>query len=92
MNVRKKVKLALTVGLLNSSSQQNALQAVKDLMLGFKDEVGAFLGLSRINNARLNPNHVQETYAIQFENCTLDVDLVFNPVTKTQIVQGFQLR
>jgi hypothetical protein len=92
MNVRKKVNLALTVGLLNSNGQQNALQAVKELMSGFKDEVGAFLGLSRINNARLNQNHVKETYAIQFENCTLDVDLVFNPFTQTQVVQGFHLR
>jgi hypothetical protein len=29
---------------------------------------------------------------MRFENCTLNVDLVTNPRTKTQVVQGFQLR
>jgi len=90
MNIRK-IKLALTVGLLNKEQQSNALQDIKDLMQGFTDEVGAFLNLSRLGQARLNPSHVKETYKIRFERCTLDVDLVLNPNTNTQIVQGFQV-
>jgi len=89
MNIRK-IKLALTVGLMNSN-QKNVLNAVKDLMLSFK-EVGAFLGLAVVGNERLNPALIKETYAIRFENCTLDVDLVSNPMTQSQAVQGFQLR
>ncbi len=90
MNIRK-IKLALTVGLLNKEQQNNALQDIKDLMLGFRDEVGAFLGFSRLGQAPLNGNHVKETYKVQFERCTLDVDLVLNSQTNTQVVQGFQL-
>ena len=92
MNSRK-IKLALTVGLLNSGSQQqNALQAIKDLMSSFKDEVGNFLGQARLKNARLNRDHIVETYAIRFERCTLNVDLIRNLATKTQVVQGFRLQ
>lgn len=88
MNIRK-IKLALTVGLMNSN-QNNIPNAIKDLMLGFK-EVGAFLGLTLTGNKRLNPALIKETYAIRFENCTVDVDLVSNPITHSQAVQGFQL-
>ncbi|MCB0565634.1 MAG: hypothetical protein KDD01_14785 [Phaeodactylibacter sp.] len=88
MNIRK-IKLALTVGLMNSN-QSNTLNAIKDLMLSFQ-EVGAFLGLTVTGNKRLNPALIKETYAIQFENCTVDVDLVSNPMTHSQAVQGFQL-
>lgn len=88
MNIRK-IKLALAVGLMNSNPT-NIPNAIKDLMLGFQ-EVGAFLGLARTGNQRLNPALIKETYAIRFENCTVDVDLVSNPITQSQDVQGFQL-
>ncbi len=90
MNIRK-IKLALSVGLMNTESG-NILQVIKEQMCTFKGEVGNFLGLTEVNNNRLNRNNIQHTYAMQFENCTLNVDLVLNPRTKTQVVQGFQLR
>lgn len=89
MNSRK-IKIALTVGLLNNESN-NALQTVKEMMLGFKEEVGNFLGLSMTNKSRLNHDHILQTYAIQYEHCRLDVNLVSNPRTHTEVVQGFQL-
>ena len=92
MNSRK-IKLALTVGLLNNSpQQQNALQSIKDMMSTFKDDVGGFLGQVRLKNARLNRNHIQETYAMKFEKCTLNVDLILNSTTRTQVVHGFRLQ
>lgn len=90
MNNRK-IKLALTVGLINSENNRNVLDFIKNLMLGFK-EVGAYLGLAMIDNHQLNNSHIKRTYAIRFENCRLDVDLVSNSQTKSQIVQSFQLR
>ncbi len=90
MNNRK-IKLALTVGLVNSESESNVLTFIKDLMLSFK-EVGAYIGSQILGHIRLNPSHVKQTYSIQFENCTLNVDLVSNPVTQSEYVQGFQIR
>ena len=90
MNNRK-IKLALTVGLMNTDSP-NLLQTITEQMTVFKNEVGSFLGLKELKNNRLNRGHVKHTYALRFENCTLSVDLVSNTFTKTQTVQGFQLR
>lgn len=90
MNSRK-IKLALTVGLMNKNSGGNTLGFMKEMMLGF-NEVGSFIGLRKIKKSKLNRNHVQQTYAIQFENCILNVDLISNPRTKNQFVQRFQLR
>ncbi len=90
MNIRQ-IKLALTVGLLNKQTNNNALGLVRDLMQGFK-EVGNFLGFRVEKEAPLNGSHVQQRYALQFENCRLDLDVVSNRQTNNQYVQGFQLR
>ncbi len=89
MNIRQ-IKLALTVELMNAQND-NALSLVKELMLTFK-EVGRFIGSKLVKNAPLNPSHVQQTYALQFENCQLDLELVSNRQTNSQYVQRFQLR
>lgn len=90
MNNRE-IKLALTVGLMNKNSENNTLGYMKEMMMGFK-EVGSYKGLRKVKNAKLNPSHIKQTYAIQFENCILDVDLISNQRTKNQFVQSFQLR
>lgn len=89
MNIRK-IKIALTVGLMNIDPQGNAVQLVRDMVSDFK-EAGAFLGLRRIKAADINPSHISETYALQFEHCTVALDLVSNPNTHNQFVQGFRL-
>ncbi len=89
MNIRQ-IQLALTVGLINAGQNSNALNGIKDLMLSFK-EVGAYLGASLTGKLPLNEAHVKESYAIQFENCVLDIDLVRNPQTSNQFVQQFRL-
>ena len=91
MQTRKKIKLALTVGLLNHTSPVNALRKVKELMSSFK-EVGAFLGQTVTDIVELNPSHTKARIALQYEHCTLDLDLVSNSATATQVVQGFDLR
>jgi hypothetical protein len=89
MNSRK-IKLALTVGLMNAGSSGNPLQFAKEILSGIQ-EVGSFLGLAVKNKSRLNAFHERQTYALQYENCTVDLDLVSNPVTHYQYVQGFQV-
>ena len=90
MNTRK-IKLALTAGLINKNTNGNALMAVKDLMGAFADEVGRFMGLKPIGNSRIG-NAIRETYTLSYENCTLNVDLVSHPQANRQTIQRFQLR
>lgn len=91
MNTRK-IKLALTAGLINRNTNGNALQAVTELMTNFADEVGAFLGLTPVGHSSLDRNAIRERYALQYENCTLNVELVSNPKAQRQTIQRFQLR
>jgi hypothetical protein len=90
MNTRK-IKLALTAGLINQNTNGNALNAVKDLMTSFADEAGHFLGLKPISNSRMG-NAVRESYALNYEHCTLNIDLVSHPQVNRQTIQRFQLR
>ena len=91
MNIRK-IKLALTVGLMNNEKGVNVLPFIVDQMNGFKDEVGTFISTSEVRKNHLNRNNVKKTYAMRFENVTLNVDLVSNPMTNSQTVHGFQFR
>ncbi|MCP3928947.1 MAG: hypothetical protein GY705_07590 [Bacteroidetes bacterium] len=90
MNARK-VKLALTVGLINQHETPNALNSIKNLMSGIKEEVGTFLGLYEKRKAPLERQLIRSSYALQYENCTLDIDLIMNRNTNNQYIQGFYL-
>jgi len=88
MNLRK-VKLALTVGLINRQQHIN-LPGIRQMMSNIK-EAGAFVGEVLVNNQPISANLTKESYAIQFENCTLDVNFFKNPVTNSWTVQGFDI-
>jgi len=70
----------------------NIVQRAHRLMQDFGDEVGSFLGLQRVAYSRLQRDHFQESYAIRFERCTLNVDLISNSKTKTEVVRSFNLQ
>ncbi len=86
----KQIKLALTVGLLNEKPG-NALQAVKQLMQGFRDEVGTLLSLKEVRNKAINADHYQQMYQLNFEHARLDIELISNPRTNLEVVQDFRL-
>lgn len=90
MNTRK-IKLALTAGLINKSTGSNALASVKDLMSNFVDDAGSFIGLTSLSNRTMGTT-VKQRYALQYEKCILNVDLVSFPKANHQMVQGFQVR
>jgi hypothetical protein len=88
MNLRK-IKLALTVGLMNID-QHEAVPNVKKLMSDIQ-EAGSFLSQALVSNKSLGDNLTKKKYAIKFENCTIDLDLLSNPMTNNHTVQGFQV-
>ncbi|MEZ4986808.1 MAG: hypothetical protein R2795_17520 [Saprospiraceae bacterium] len=90
MNTRK-IKLALTAGLINKSSQRNALVAVKELMNSLADEAGRFLVLQPVSNQSISNHSIKETYSLRYERCTLDVELISYPQANRQAVQGFRI-
>ena len=89
MNNRR-IKLALTVGLMNAQKSNNQLGFIRDLMMDFV-EVGSYRGSRMLNNAKVNPSNTKQTYAVQFDNCTVNVDLISNSQTQNQYIQSFQI-
>ena len=88
MNI-KKIKLDLTVKLLNGSNNTNILQKVQDSMASWNAEVGRFKGMQLAEDFGLNSNLTKRTYAMQYDNCTLSVDVVHNQRTSNQYINGF---
>jgi len=89
MNIRE-IKLALTVGLMNLKSG-NSLKTIQELMQNFVEQVGVFLGAQVLKNGFLDQERSIQTLALQYENCTLSIDLIQNNSTNTQYVNRFEL-
>lgn len=91
MNIRK-IKMALTAGLINRNAAANPLAAIKDLMNNLADDAGRFLGLNNTSNSPLGNDATRETFVLRYENCTLDVELVSNPHSNHRTIRRFDLR
>jgi len=89
MNIRE-IKLALTVKLMNLQTG-HYLTTIQELMQHFAEQVGAFLGLHVLNNSILDQGRSMQTVALQYENCTLNVDLIQDNTTEHQFVNRFEL-
>lgn len=87
----KQIKIDLTVKLMNLKNQSNTLQTIQESMVSFKEEVGNFLDIVMLNDLGVSPSIVKRTYAMRFEKCTLNVDLVVNQTTKSEYINGFNM-
>ena len=88
----RKIKLALTVGLMNEDGESNVLTSIKDMLKKFSEELGNFIDLTIIKQLSLNAALENRTFEIRYENAILNVDLVRNRNTRSQYIQGFDLR
>ena len=90
MNNRQ-IKLALSTELIYVDRNTNVLQIIREIMLGFK-EVGHFLKQTLTGKVKINASTENQRYELQFENCTLDVELISNENTRNKYVRGFNIR
>lgn len=89
MNTQK-IKLALTLGVLNRPTRKNTINVVRNIMADMKG-VGQFITSTLVDNKNLDATNKIQRHSMQFENCVLDVNLVHNPYTNSQRIQGFEL-
>ena len=89
MNTNK-IKTALTLGFLNSSNQ--SIPKVQGFMQQFKPDIGNFLGSKVVEESKLNTYNSRKLVTMAYERMTLDIHVVANLQTNTQVIQGFSLR
>lgn len=90
MNLRK-IKLALTVGLINSPTSDNPLNSAKALMEDYQKEAGTYQGTFETSRTPLNDNLEKISHALKFEKCTLDVDVIADTRGTKSSIQKFDL-
>ncbi len=88
----RKIKLALTVGLMNEASEKNVLNSIKNMLKKFSADLGNFIDSKITKQLSLNAALENRTVAIRYENAVLNVNLVTNRNTRSQYIQGFDLR
>ena len=91
MNIRK-MKLALTVDLLNHSDLPTSMASVQDSMSRFEAETGSYKGCKELESTLIQTGINRKSYALQFENVTLDLDLITNENSSEQHIKGFDLK
>lgn len=90
MNIRK-LKLALTVGLMNKNKGSDTLNCVKDLLDDNQFDTGNYLGQKVVENKSIQRGFNKQTLALQYEHLTLDLNLFTNKKTQKQILNGFKV-
>lgn len=90
MSILRKAKLKLTVDLMNNQ-EDNAVNVAKESMSGIKG-IGRFLGLTVKRKDKLDPTRERKSYAMRFENATLNLNTISNPLNHTQAVSSFSLQ
>jgi hypothetical protein len=91
MDIRK-MKLALTVDLMNLSLPQNPLLMAQKVMQKFRSEAGKFKGIFLAEKSAINYSFEVQKAALQFERCTLNLNLVTDVKSQVQYIQGFDLK
>jgi len=88
---RKQLNLDLTVGLVNQLPKRNSLKTVREIV-GRAEDAGKLISESLVEQQLIGGTWTNQTFSLQYENCTVKVDLISDKKTKSEIVKGFQLK
>lgn len=87
----KKINLDLTIGLMNLTPNNTSLSSVKKLVSEVQ-EAGRFVGSQLVSKKEIGQGWQNSTYALKYENCTVNVDLAANRWAGEQVVKGFNIK
>lgn len=86
------MKLALTVDLMNLPGELTPIASLQNSLSRFEDETGSYKGCKEIGKSIIGAGVETRTIALQFENLTLDLDLITNEHSNEQVIKGFALK
>lgn len=86
------LQLALSTEMLNLRTRKNVVGAVNKTITQRIKAFGRRLGIHRGNRTDVNAHLFREQVSLQYENGTLDLDLMVNRRTGDEAVGSFGLR
>lgn len=90
MNFRK-IKLALTIDLLNHPDSHGVVHFAKEKMVSYKAEIGDFQEVMETGTSHLGENMEMRSVALQFEHATLNLEVVEDNRKNKEYLQKFTL-
>lgn len=91
MNLHR-INLALAVALLDFDTQCNPLVKAKIVLRQFQKEIGHFRGLVLSNREQLSPVFDTQQALMNFDHCTIALELVTNLRNQRQYISNVKLR
>lgn len=88
MNIQK-LNLGLTLELMNQRTDKVSLNTFKSFMGNVK-EAGKFLGTNLTEVKGLDNEWSNQSYTLNYENCSLNVEMMSSAGTKSRVVKGFK--
>lgn len=88
---KQQIKLDLTLNLISQAHLNKPKEVIKKVLRNIK-EAGNFLGEKLIGQKVVGEDWLNQTYALQFEAFTLNVELVESRKTNTEVLRGFHFK
>lgn len=90
MNIQE-LNLGLTIELMNNRNDSTSLNTFKNFMSTVKG-AGRFID-SKLKNERTVGNDWRNLdYTLNYENCSLDINLTANSTSESKILRGFKFK
>ena len=90
---KRKLKLDLTIDLINQKDQKSGvLKTVKNILCRVRTETGNLLEEAVERMEEIEAGITRMIYKLRYENCTVNIDLTMNKVTQQQYLNSFDLR
>ncbi len=88
---KQKLNIGLSIELMNNTTKEVNLGTFKKFMSNVKD-AGKYLG-EKLNGEGLNGGEWKnQTYTLNYENCSLNVEMLASANSGSRIIKGFKFQ
>ena len=88
---KKRLNIGLSIELMNNTTKEVDLGTFKKFMSNVK-EAGKYLGQAVKREVKTDNVWKNQTFTLNYENCSLDIEMLANTTNNSQIVKGFKFQ
>ncbi len=85
------LNLNIATELMNNDDNGASPVTFRKILNGIS-EVGNYLKTERLNKREIGNEWINETYSLEYENCTLKVDYIAQNPSKSRILKGYTIK